>query len=262
MNRLIALFCLVFSFLLSFTLYSQQSDLYSSIYFPAKPYGGVKEVQNLVKQEMTYPTSARENTKEGSIFINFVVDPMGKVVQKEVVGEGDSALKEEALRIFDKILWETDDSRDMASLQLEKMRIDFNLKKYQRLVKKRGYDALPHGDYKIDNSATYYTINQVDRRPQIDGSTSINDFVSKNIKYPPIAYQRGISGRVTAEFIIEPYGLISNIRIVEAVAGGCNEETIRLLRAMNWIPAFKDDMAVRTLFQYQLNFVHPGGTVK
>ena len=108
----------------------------------------------------------------------------------------------------------------------------------------------------------YYTINQVDKAPEINDKSSINSFVQRNIKYPAIAYQRGISGRVTAEFIVEPYGKISNFSIVESLSGGCDEETKRLMRMIEWSPGMIDSTPVRTLYRYQLNFVHPGGIVR
>ena len=241
---------------------AQLVDLHSSIYFPAIPNGGVKELQEFVKQEIVYPEKAKNNQINGIVYINFIVNANGIVNYKEIISSGNKSIDNEAERIFDKIVWEKDASKTEKSLRVEKFKLEFSAKKYARLIKKRGYDSLPYGNYQVDYSSNYYTINQVDNKPIVIGNSSINEFVSKNFKYPTIAYQRSISGRVTVEFIIEPYGMVSNIKIIEPVAGGCNEETVRLMKKIQWTPSFKDGKAVRTIFQYQLNFVHPGGTVK
>jgi TonB family protein len=236
--------------------------MFRTIYSPSTPYGGKDELKEFVAQEVVYPPKAKEQEIEGDAFITYKIDAKGKVIYKEVVEKGDPLLKKEAARIFDKILWEADPQRFEKDLGFEKLKFSFDLKKYKKVVKKRGYDQLPFGDYEIDSSSSIYTINQVDEQPEITNASSVNGYVSQNFNYPSIALQRGISGRVTVEFVIEPYGLVSNLRVIEPVAGGCNDETERLIKAMKWKPGFKDNKAVRTLYKYQLNFVHPGGSMR
>ena len=262
MKRLIKIFSFILPFLLTQTAWTQKIDLFRTIYFPANPNGGLEELEDFVKQALIYPQAALDKDIEGEVYITFKADYKGKVIYKAVSDTGNILLKQEAEQIFDRIVWEADKKRNTTALGYEKMKFHFDIKKYKRLCKKRGYSQLPYGNYEIDSSATYYTINQVDENPKVLNGKSINSFITKNFSYPPLAYQRNISGRVTIEFIIEPYGLISNVRLIEAVPGGCNEETVRLMEAIDWKPGVKDGKAVRTIFKYQLNFVHPGGTVR
>jgi TonB family protein len=237
--------------------------MFRTIYFPANPYGGQSELKSFFRQELVYPRQALEEGKSGEVFITYLIHPNGSVKFKEVISNDSvQAFLDEASRVFDKILWEPDKGRDLESLGYEKLKIIFNPKKYKKAVKRRGYDLLPYPNLTIDSSYKYYSINELKEKPSITNANSINEFISNNIKYPPIAMQRNISGRVTVEFIIEPYGKTSNVRVIEPLAGGCNEETIRLMKAIEWSPGVKDGKAVRTLYTYQLNFVHPGGTVK
>lgn len=247
-------------FLLPYLTQAQTSAFYPSNYHPSKPFGGEDEIKRFVKQEMVYPEIARDQKLEGSIFINFIVDNSGHIAYKEIVDNGIEVLGREAEFIFDRIAWLPRNSEE-TNEKIEKIRIDFNLKKYMKLVKKRGYDKLPLTDLSVSTDYRYYSINQVDVKPELKDYESMKDFIRTNFKYPDVAFQRGISGRVVVEFIIEPYGKASNIRIKEALAGGCNDEVKRLVQLMNWVPSMKDNEAVRTLYEYQLNFVHPGGTV-
>lgn len=262
MKRLIQLLSLILLFLLPPLAWTQKIDLFRTIYFPANPNGGLEELEDFVKQSLIYPPTALDEAIEGKVYITFKVDHKGKVIYKAVSDTGNILLRQEAERIFDRIIWEEDEERNTDALGYEKIKFHFDIKKYERLCRKRGYKTLPYGDYAIDSSASIYSINQVDQKPTVLNAESINAFITKNISYPPLAYQRNISGRVAVEFIIEPYGLISNVRIVEAVPGGCSEETVRLMKAIAWKPGFKAGKAVRTIFNYQLNFVHPGGTVR
>lgn len=243
-------------------VFSQDIDMFRTVYSPSEPCGGANELKDFVKQEVVYPRALLENEISGTVYITYLIDNQGKVAYKEVIDHGDIELRNEAERIFDKILWVADDSRQVGESSYEKIKFNFHPKKYKKLAKRRGYDLLPYQTNAVDSSANYYTINQLDVEPSIANASSINEFVVRNFVYPPIALKMNISGRVTVEFIIEPYGKVSNMRIKEPIAGGCNDETIRLLKTMDWKAGLKDGKAVRTLFEYQLNFVHPGGTIR
>lgn len=241
---------------------SQQSHFFRTVYFPAEPFGGAKELKEFIKLEMQYPENALKEEIEGEAFITFKVDNSGQVIYKEVATNVDEQLQKEAERIFDKIMWEKDPKRNNEELGFEKLSIKFNAKKYQKLAKKRGFDRHPILADSVSQAWKAFNINQVDVKPTYSMALSYRDFIKENFVYPSIALQQNISGRVTVEFIVEPYGLASNIRVIEPVGGGCNEETKRLVRLMSWNPAIKEGKAVRCKVEYQLNFVNPGGTIR
>jgi len=247
----------------SLSIDAQNITLFRTIYFPAEPHGGLKGLEEFVKQEMEYPDSALDAKIEGDVFITFMIDTKGKIRYKKVEDSGDEILQAEASRIFDKIVWVADDERNENELGYEKIKIAFNLKKYMRLVRKRAYHHLPYDStLELSDRVLPYGLNEVDDAPEISNATSVNDLVSANFKYPSIALERGISGRVSLKMVVEPYGMVSNIRITEPLAGGCNEETIRLVKMMRFKPAVKDGKAVRCFYEYQLNFVNPGGQIR
>lgn len=255
---------LLFSLLtIALGLNSQNIHLYRTIYFPAEPAGGQKELEDFVKQEMHYPDEALEADMEGKVFITFMIDPKGKVKYKKLDDGAPELLQEEASRIFDHIIWVADPRRNEDELGYEKLEIAFATKKYKKLARKRGYHHLPYdSSLTISKRLRPYAFNEVDEKPQITNAKTVNEFVSSNFKYPSIAKERNISGRVAVEMVIEPYGMASNVKVTDPVAGGCNEETVRLVKAMRWKPAMVDGEAVRSYYKYQLNFVNPGGTIR
>jgi len=246
----------------SLSAFAQQINLFRTVYYPAEPNGGKAELDHFVKQEIVYPEQLLAQKVNGEAYITFIIDSLGGILYKEVIDEGPIEFQKEAERIFDKILWVKDKDRSTSKLGYEKIKFIFNATKYKKLVKKRGYDNLPYKSKEYSTEPIFFDINHLDEAPKILNANSINSFVQNNIKYPPIAYQRGLSGRVTVEFIVEPYGKISNARIIESLSGGCDEETLRLMRSIEWSPGTKDGKAVRCLYKYQLNFIHPGGTVR
>jgi len=237
--------------------------LFRTIYYPAEPYGGEKGLEEFIKQAMVYPDSALDADIEGDVFITFLIDPRGKIKYKKVEDSGHPWLREEAERIFDLVVWEADAERDEDELGYEKIKISFNAKKYMKLARKRGYHHLPYDStLSYSDDIKVYTQSQLDAVPDIANAKSINDLISKNFRFPSVAKERGISGRVTVEFVVEKYGIASNFRIIDPLAGGCNEETIRLIQLIKWKPAIKDGEAVRSFYTYSLNFMNPQGQIR
>ena len=65
--------------------------------------GGLDELTKYLKANLKYPEAAREGGREGTVFVDFVVDAKGKireVVGSDVIGEdADVSFKEEAVRV-------------------------------------------------------------------------------------------------------------------------------------------------------------------
>jgi protein TonB len=61
-------------------------------------------------------------------------------------------------------------------------------------------------------------------------------FLQKNIKYPALARENGIEGRVYVTFVVGPDGSIRDVKVLRGIGGGCDEEATRVVKMM---PAFK-----------------------
>ena len=96
----------------------------------------------------------------------------------------------------------------------------------------------------------------VEERPTFPGGTeALLNFLRANVKYPPIAKETGITGTVIISFLIEKDGSISNIKVINSIGGGCNEEAIRVVNMMpKWTPAKQKGKPIRTQFQIPLYF--------
>ena len=63
------------------------------------------------------------------------------------------------------------------------------------------------------------------------GEQKLMEFIAKGIKYPQIARETGIQGRVFVGFVIEPDGSVSNVKVLRGIGGGCDEEAMRVVNA-------------------------------
>ncbi|NTW23768.1 MAG: energy transducer TonB, partial [Lentimicrobium sp.] len=62
-------------------------------------------------------------------------------------------------------------------------------------------------------------------------------FLTDNIKYPQIARESSIQGTVYVTFVVEKNGNVTDVRILRGIGGGCDEEAVRVIKAMpKWNP--------------------------
>jgi len=96
----------------------------------------------------------------------------------------------------------------------------------------------------------------VEEMPSFPGGESkLMEFVAKNIKYPQIARETGIQGRVFVGFVVEPDGSISNVKLLRGIGGGCDEEAMRVIKSLpKWKPGKQRGKAVRVSYQIPVFF--------
>lgn len=91
------------------------------------------------------------------------------------------------------------------------------------------------------------------------GEVKMMEFIAKNLKYPALARESGIQGRVFVYFVVEPDGSVSNARVARGIGGGCDEEAIRVINAMpKWSPGKQRNRPVRVSFTIPVRFVLQG----
>ena len=87
------------------------------------------------------------------------------------------------------------------------------------------------------------------------GEQKLMEYVFKNIKYPQIARETGIQGRVFVGFVVEPDGSVSNVKVLRGIGGGCDEEAMRVVKSMpKWKPGKQRGKAVRVSYMLPVNF--------
>lgn len=93
----------------------------------------------------------------------------------------------------------------------------------------------------------------VEQMPTFNGE--LLSYLAKNIVYPPAAREAGIQGRVGVEFIVNEDGSITDARIVRSIGGGCDEEALRVIKAMpKWKAGRQNGTAVKVRFTQAILF--------
>ena len=82
------------------------------------------------------------------------------------------------------------------------------------------------------------------------------EWAQSEIKYPFIALENGIAGRVFTEFVIERDGSISNARTVRGVDPLLDNEAIRVISSSpKWMPGKIDGNPVRVKYSIPIDFL-------
>lgn len=95
------------------------------------------------------------------------------------------------------------------------------------------------------------------------GEGEMQKFIGENLKYPAVAVENGVQGRVTLRFIVEKDGAISDVRILRGIDPSCDKEAVRVIKAMpKWIPAKQNGREVRCYFTLPIVFRLPSEPVE
>ena len=87
------------------------------------------------------------------------------------------------------------------------------------------------------------------------GQAALFEWLSKNIKYPVVAEENGVQGRVIVTFVVERNGSITDVQVVKSVDPSLDKEAVRVVKAMpHWIPGKQNGSAVRVKFTVPVTF--------
>jgi periplasmic protein TonB len=89
------------------------------------------------------------------------------------------------------------------------------------------------------------------------GISEMAKFIQKNLQYPAIAREAGISGKCFLKFVVNENGDISNVEVLKGVPGcsDCDKEAIRVVKSMpKWRPAKMTGKEVKCYFNLPISF--------
>lgn len=96
----------------------------------------------------------------------------------------------------------------------------------------------------------------VENQPEFPGGMeALYKYLAQNIKYPQLARDNNITGKVYVTFVVEKDGSIANPKVLRDIGGGCGAEAIRVVKSMpKWTPGKQRGKAVRVQFNLPVNF--------
>lgn len=105
-----------------------------------------------------------------------------------------------------------------------------------------------------ESSTTIFTV--VEEMPEFPGGQGeLLQYLSKSIRYPVIAQENGIQGRVTCSFVVEKDGSVTDVQVLRGVDPSLDKEAIRVISAMpKWKPGKQRGKPVRVKYNVPVTF--------
>ena len=96
----------------------------------------------------------------------------------------------------------------------------------------------------------------VEQMPSFPGGMSaLMSWLSQNIKYPVIAAENGVKGRVIVQFVVEKDGSITDVQVVKSVDPSLDKEASRVIKSMpHWSPGRQNGSPVRVRYTVPVTF--------
>lgn len=88
------------------------------------------------------------------------------------------------------------------------------------------------------------------------GPTELVKFLYKNIKYPSLARENGLEGKVIVKFYVDVDGTVREpVVLKDGVGGGCAEEAVRVCKSMpKWSPGSQRGKNVKVYYTLPVTF--------
>lgn len=202
----------------------------------------LKAFRKYVADNLTYPEEAAEKGIEGDVFVQFIVNKKGQVVNAVIMRSLDPLLDEEVLRVINSSpKWTPGKQRGHKVNVAYTMPVKFKLSE----TEKKG---------KITGEIFYI----VEEMPDFQGKglDSFRDWVMENLNYPEKAAEQGIEGTVYIQFVVNKDGNISNTKIMRSVDPLLDAEAIRVVKSSpEWTPGKQKGHEVNVAFTFPIKFV-------
>ncbi|RKR85235.1 TonB family protein [Mucilaginibacter gracilis] len=234
----------------SFSDTSKRGIYYLSTSHPPFFNGGTQALNDFLKNNIKYPEGI-ETKHNARVITEFIVETDGSLSNISTLFKDDSTFAKEALRVLKlSPKWSPgifeNKSEKTPQRTLVVLPIDFASKNTPLPEIKTTQDS-------IDNHLIFTTDDQQPAFP--GGEAGFGKFLVDHVRYPALAKERDVTGRVFVQFVVEKDGTLTHLHILRDPGSGLGDETVRVLTlSPPWIPAVKSGQHVRVSYTVPMNY--------
>lgn len=105
-----------------------------------------------------------------------------------------------------------------------------------------------------EETKVFFIVEEMPEFP--GGELALRQFIANAIKYPVIAQENGIQGKVYVTFVVDADGGISDAKIARGVDPSLDKEALRVVNMLpKWKPGKQRGKPVRVSYTVPINFV-------
>ncbi len=200
--------------------------------------------------EMVVEDQEEEQQDEDEIVYD--IQPEEEQVQQDQLMNSekftDYAMDDEAPQEVTK----TQDETEKSDVAISSVNFDQGSDEGQEVLKQNQV-VVEQVEQKEEETKVFEVVEQMPQFP--GGDAALMQYLSSHIKYPVVAEENGIQGRVVCTFVVERNGSISDVRVVKSVDPSLDKEAVRVIKGMpNWIPGKQNGSAVRVKYTVPVTF--------
>ncbi|MBT2559726.1 TonB family protein [Pedobacter sp. ISL-68] len=112
------------------------------------------------------------------------------------------------------------------------------------------------GAVKSENTDKVYDFVSIEKQPEFPGGIGkFYQYLGGSIKYPKMAQDNNVQGKVFLSFVVEKDGSLSDVQITRGLGSGTDEEAMRVIKeSPKWHPGIQNGLAVRVKYNINVNF--------
>ncbi len=257
--------------------------------------GGQPALMKYLAESVKYPVKAQENNEQGRVITNFVIEKDGSIFDIKVTQGVAASIDAEAERIIRGMpRWNPAEQRGQkvrfrftlpivfrlqgeSGVSSQNQSVGFGVRETERgkLLEEVVVVSYAQSEQKSvqteqkvkDNETLEAIVSKVlegtdevfvvvEDQPEFPGGTpALMAFLGENVRYPKEAHEKGIQGRVIANFVIMKDGSISDVNIMRGVDSLLDAEAVRVLESMPmWKPGKQRGQPVNVRFTLPIVF--------
>ena len=227
--------------------------------------GTIEDYRNWIQKNVEYPADAKTKKIQGTVYITFIVDTKGQVVQPEIIRSVDPILDQEVMRALKTSpAWTPGMQKGKPVNVAFAMPIKFILHGNTTQKLKEPEEENPeeaaaminnYNDSQIQKGKQAFQI--VEEMPVFQGG-GIKEFAKwaqASVKYPSIAMENGIHGTVYVSFLVTKEGKVEDVEIARKIDPSLDAEVLKVIRSSpDWTPGLQRGNPVNVAFNIPIKF--------
>jgi TonB family protein len=186
--------------------------VYSKVDKPPSYPGGIEFLFQFIGNNIKYRDEDVDDPLQRRVLIQFIVEPDGSLSNIKAIRGTNDSLNREAIRVI------------ALSPKWEPGYKDGKAVRVSYIV------PVPFGRSELHDSYSDEIYPEVTRDPRFPGGpNAFNKFISEHIRYPKEDHDKGISGKVIVQFVVEKNGSLSNFKALSGPSEAMKAEAVRLM---------------------------------
>ncbi len=105
----------------------------------------------------------------------------------------------------------------------------------------------------VDDNQVFQSVEQMPQFP--GGDAALMKWIGEHIKYPTMAMENNIQGRVTVSFVVTKNGSIGEVKVLRSRDPDLDKEAVRVVKSLpNFIPGKMNGQPVNVWYTLPVNF--------